>query len=85
MNLIPAQSNTFEEIDHEIFSSHSPPSTASRRVSYKRKHVQEVYILVNSFVKLAQEKVLFLFDLILYVPSIIFQLNRTDLPGLNQY
>ena len=27
---------------------------------------------------------LFLFDLILYVPSTIFQLNRTGLPRLNQ-
>ena len=26
-----------------------------------------------------------LFDLILYVPSTIFQLNREGLPGLNQY
>ena len=26
-----------------------------------------------------------LFDVILYVPSTIFQLNRTGLPGLNQY
>ena len=26
-----------------------------------------------------------LFDLILYVPSTIFQLNRNGLPGLNQY
>ena len=29
--------------------------------------------------------ILFDFDLILYVPSTIFQLNRTGLPGLNQY
>ena len=28
---------------------------------------------------------LVLFDLILYVPSTIFQLNRDSLPGLNQY
>ena len=26
-----------------------------------------------------------LFDLILYVPSTFFQLNRDGLPGLNQY
>ena len=31
---------TFMEIDHEIFSSHSPPSSGSRRVvvSYKQKY-----------------------------------------------
>ena len=33
----PARSHTFLEIDHEIISSHSPPSADSRRVvvSYK--------------------------------------------------
>ena len=48
----------FKEIDHEIISTTILlPSTDSRRVvvSYKRKYVHEV--LVNCFVKLAQEKV----------------------------
>ena len=45
------------EIDHEIISKVILlPSADSRKVvvSYKRKYVQEV--LVNGFVKLAQEK-----------------------------
>ena len=37
-----------------------------------------VYVLVFFFV-------FFCFDLILYVPSTIFQLYRDGLPGLNQY
>ena len=56
-SLIPARSNTFAEIDHEIISTAIlHPSTDSRRVvvSYKRKCVHEV--LVNCLVKLAQEK-----------------------------
>ena len=38
MSLFPFQSYTFMEIDHEILSSHSFPSTVSRKtvVSYKR-------------------------------------------------
>ena len=54
---IPAQSHTFAEIDREIISTAIlPPSPDSRRVvvSYKPKYVHEV--LVNSLVKLAQEK-----------------------------
>ena len=45
------------KIDHELISSHSPPSPDSRRVVviYKRKYVYKV--LVNRLVKLAQEKV----------------------------
>ena len=56
-SLIPAQSHTFVEIDHEIISSAILlPSSYSRSVVvYKRKYVQEV--LVNRLVKLAQEKV----------------------------
>ena len=47
----------FVEIDHEIISSHSPPSADLRMVivSYKQKYVHEV--LVNRLVKIAQEKV----------------------------
>ena len=55
--LIPAQSHTFVEIDHEIISTDILlPSADSRRVvvSYKQKYVHEV--LVNCLVKLAQEK-----------------------------
>ena len=57
MSLIPARSHAFVEIDHEILSCHSPPSTDSRRVvvSYKPKYVNKV--LVNGLVKLAEEKV----------------------------
>ena len=57
MSLIPARSHTFVENDHEIFSTAILlPSADSGRVvvSYKRKYVLEV--LVNSLVKLAQEK-----------------------------
>ena len=36
MSSIPAWPNSFVEIDHEILSSHSPPSAASR---YTRKYV----------------------------------------------
>ena len=55
---IPARSHIFVEIDHEIISKAILlPSADLRRVvvSYKRKNVHE--ILVNCFVKLAQEKV----------------------------
>ena len=52
-SLIPAQSHTFVEIDHEIISSAILHSRSV--VVYKRKYVQEV--LVNRLVKLAQEKV----------------------------
>ena len=53
-SLILAQSHTFVEIDHEIFSS--LPLIHSRRVvlSYKPKYVHEV--LVICLFKLAQEK-----------------------------
>ena len=53
---IPARFNTFVEIDHEIISTAILPSSESKRVvvSYKQKYVHEV--LVNSLVKLAQEK-----------------------------
>ena len=54
---IPARSHTFVEIDHEITSTTILlPLADSRRVvvSYKRKYAHEV--LVNSLVKLAQEK-----------------------------
>ena len=55
-SLIPTQSHTFMEIDHEIIFS-SLPLNHSRRVvvSYKRKYVHEV--LVNCLFKLVQEKV----------------------------
>ena len=54
---IPAQSHIFVEIDHEIISTVILlPSADSRRVvvSYKQKYVH--HVLVNRFVKLAQEK-----------------------------
>ena len=57
MRSILARSHTFVEIDHEIISmAILLPSADSRRVvvSYKRKYVHKV--LVNRFVKLAQEK-----------------------------
>ena len=54
---IPPRSHTFMEIDHEIISTtiflHCADSVWVV-VSYKRKYVHEV--LVNSLVKLAQEK-----------------------------
>ena len=53
----PSPADTFMEIDHEIISTTILlPSADSRRVvfSYKRKYVHEV--LVNSLVKLVQEK-----------------------------
>ena len=56
-SLIPAQSHTFPQIDHEIISTVILlPSADSRRVvvSYKRKYVHKV--LVNRLVKLALEK-----------------------------
>ena len=59
-SLIPAQSHTFVEVDHEIISTAILlPSADSRRVvvSYKQKYVHEV--LVNHLVKLAQEKSVF--------------------------
>ena len=56
---IPAQSDTFVEINHEIISRSlsSLPLSHSRRtvVRYKRKYVHEV--LVNRLFKLAHEKV----------------------------
>ena len=56
---IPARSNTFVEIDHEIISQSfsSLPLIHSRRVfvSYKRKYVHK--LLVNRLLKPAQEKV----------------------------
>ena len=54
---IPAWSHTYMEIDHEIISTAILlPSADSRRVvvCYKQKYVHEV--LVNRFIKLAQEK-----------------------------
>ena len=54
---IPARSHTFAEIDDEIISTAiCLPSADSRKVvvSFKRKYVHEV--LINSFIKLAQEK-----------------------------
>ena len=56
-SLIPAQSHTLVEIDHEIISSAILLLSADSRrvvVSYKQKYVHEV--LVNHLVKLAQEK-----------------------------
>ena len=56
-SLISVRSQTLAEIDHEIISmTILLPFADSRRivVSYKRKFVHEV--LVNGFVKLAQEK-----------------------------
>ena len=56
-SMIPARSNMFVGIDQEIISMDILlPSADSRRaiVSYKRKYVHKV--LVNRFVKLAQEK-----------------------------
>ena len=56
-SLIPAQSHTFVEIDHDIISTVILlPSADSRRVvvSYKRMYVQQV--LVNCLAKFAQEK-----------------------------
>ena len=49
-------SHTFVEIDHEIISTAIllPADSGSVVVSYKRKYVHKV--LVNSSVKLAQEK-----------------------------
>ena len=47
-SLIPARSDTFWEIDHEIIST-------AILVSYKQKYVHKV--LVTRLVKLAQEKV----------------------------
>ena len=45
-----------------------------------------LYILVDSSFWFDENKLMIvLFDLILYVPSTIFQLNRMGLPGLNQY
>ena len=55
--IIPTQSHTFMDIDHEIISTVILlPSAESRRVhvSYKKKYVHKV--LINRFVKLAQEK-----------------------------
>ena len=57
-SLIPAQSHTFVDINHEIISLVILlPSADSRRVviSYKQKYVHKV--LVNCLVKLSQEKV----------------------------
>ena len=57
-SFIHARSHTFLETDHEIISTTIfLPSADSRMVvvSYKPKYVHEV--LVNSLVKLAQEKV----------------------------
>ena len=57
VSLIQALYHTFVEIDHVIISTVLlPPSPDSRRVvvSYKQKNVHEV--LVNCFVKLAEEK-----------------------------
>ena len=54
-SMIPLQSHSFAEIDYEIISTAILlPSADSRRlvVSYKRKYVQEVLVLV----KLAHEK-----------------------------
>ena len=58
-SLIPARSQTFVEIDHEIISTMILlPSTDSFLknvvVSYKQKYVHKV--LVNRLFKLAQEK-----------------------------
>ena len=56
-SLIPARSQIFMEIDHEIiFMSILLPSADSRKVvvSYKRKYMHKV--LVNRLVKLAQVK-----------------------------
>ena len=57
MSLILGGSHTFVAIDHKIISTAIPLTSADSRrivVSYKGKYVQEV--LVNCFVKLAQEK-----------------------------
>ena len=54
-SLIPVRSHTFVEIDHEIISTIILiPSTDSRNVSYKRKHMHK--LLVNCLVKFAPEK-----------------------------
>ena len=55
-SLIPAQSHTFLEVDHEIISMVILlPSAESFKKSYKQKYVHKV--LVNHLFKLAQEKV----------------------------
>ena len=59
MSLIPAQAHTSVEIDHEIISKvllSASPADSRRVVSYKRKYMQEVQVLVNRLVKLALEK-----------------------------
>ena len=55
-SLIPAQSHTFVEIDHEFLAGILLPSADSRIVvvSYKQKYVSQV--LVYLFVKLAKER-----------------------------
>ena len=53
---IPARPHTFLEIDHVIISM-VIRFKKGQVVSYKRKDVHEVVILVNPLVKLAQEKV----------------------------
>ena len=56
-SLIPALSHTFVVIDHETISTAILLSSADSRgvvVSYQGKYVHEV--LVNSLIKLAQEK-----------------------------
>ena len=56
---IPARSNTFVEIDHEIISMviHLPSAESFKKgcVCYKRNYVHKVQ--VNCLFKLAQEKV----------------------------
>ena len=56
--LISTFSHTFVESDHKIISSHSPPSTDSRRVVVNKVQNYVHEVMVNSLVKLAQEKVL---------------------------
>ena len=49
---IPAWLHSFVEIDHELFSSHSPPSADSRRAvaSYKQKYRYVHRVLVNCLI-----------------------------------
>ena len=59
VSLIVTRSHTFVEIDPEAISTAILlPSADSRKVvvSYKKKYVHKVHVLVNGLVKLAQEK-----------------------------
>ena len=74
----------FPNHTHLLFFLHS----ADKTIPFLEKRVVKKNIVHLSNSELLHQSItkfyFVLYDLILYIPSTIFQINRTGLPGLNQ-